>query len=98
MFGNIDTKLLADGSEFLEILLVLLSGLDLDLEGLKQSDGGGVVVDASGGLESLFEHGGGGDEIVGEDVVEETLDLEKIISFIEFLFESVELLVGNTMW
>lgn len=95
MFGNIDTELLADGSEFLEILLVLLSILDLDLECLKQSDGGGVVVDASGGLESLFEHRGGGNQIVREDVVEETLDLEKVISFVEFLFESGNVLVRD---
>lgn len=41
---------------------------------LEDADGGGEVVDAAGGLQSCGEDLDGGDEIVGEAVVEIPLD------------------------
>ena len=40
---------------------------------LEDADSGGEVVDAAGSLESGSENGGGGDEIVGESVVQVAL-------------------------
>lgn len=40
---------------------------------LKDADGGGKVVDPSGGLEGSGDDRGGGDEIIGEGVVQVAL-------------------------
>ena len=87
--SEFNTKLLSDGIEFLKVLLVLFFVLDLNLKTLKQSNSSGIVVYTSAGLESLLEHRGSRDKIVGEDVVKKTLDFKKIVGFFKLLFESV---------
>lgn len=55
---------------------------------LKDSHGGGEVVDAAGGLKSGDDDGGRRDEIVGEGVVQVALQLEHVRNTLEFLLVS----------
>jgi len=89
------TKLLPQRLELLEILLVLTLVLDLGLETLENTDGGGEVVHPAGGLQGSDDDAGRGDKIVGEGVVEVALELEDILNTIKLLLEpSSELLEG----
>lgn len=84
-----DAELLSNVLESVKVCLVLGLVVDLVFETLENSDGGGEVVDSSAGLESLLDHGGCGDEIVSETVVQNSLDLKEIVSLLELLLESV---------
>lgn len=88
-----DSQLLSDLLELFEVSVVLLDVLDLVLQTLEDSDGGSVVVHSSSSLESLTDDGWGWDQVVGESVVEDTLDLEEVVSLVELLLESVTVLV-----
>ena len=55
---------------------------------LEYPDGGREVVDAPGGSEGSDDDAGGGDEIVGESVVEVTLQLEDVLDVLELLLVS----------
>jgi hypothetical protein len=55
---------------------------------LEYPDGGGEVVDAAGGSEGSDDNAGRGDEIVGESVVEVTLQLEDVLDVLELLLVS----------
>jgi len=79
------TKLLTQGLELIKIGLVLLLVLDLLFNSLEHSDGSRVAVDATSGLDGSGDDLGGGDEIVGEAVVETALNLEEILSSVEKL-------------
>lgn len=63
----------------------MLLVLDLLADTLEDADGGRVVVDTSGCAEGSLDDGWGGNEIVGEAVVESSLDLEKVFSVLEEL-------------
>jgi hypothetical protein len=54
-------------------------------DALKDSDGGRVVVDTTGRTEGSLNDGGRRDQIVGEAVVQTTLDLEQVLSLLEEL-------------
>ena len=69
-----NAELLLQRLQFVKVLLVLALVLDLGLDALEDSHGGGVVVDSSRGLEGGLYNGGGGDEVVGEGVVQVALD------------------------
>ena len=79
------TELLAEGLELIEVSLVLLLVLDLLLDALEDTDGGRVVVDAAGSADGSFDDSGGGNEVVGEAVVEAALDLEEVLRGLEEL-------------
>ena len=55
---------------------------------LEYPDGGREVVDAPGGSEGSDDDAGGGHEIVGESVVEVTLQLEDVLHALELLLVS----------
>ena len=55
---------------------------------LEYPDGGREVVDAPGGSEGSDDDAGGGHEIVGESVVEVTLQLEDVLDVLELLLVS----------
>ena len=76
---ELDTELLTDTLEGVYVLLVLGLVLDLLLDALKDTDGGGVVVDTPAGAESRLNDLGGGDEVVGEAVVEAALELKEVL-------------------
>jgi hypothetical protein len=84
-----DAELLSNVLESVKVCLVLGLVVNLVFKTLEHSDGGGEVVDSSAGLESLLDHGRCGDQIVGETVVENSLDLKQIVSLLELLLESV---------
>jgi len=94
------TQLLPDTLELIQISLVLLLVLDLLPDTLEDPNGRGVVVDTTSSAEGSLDDGRRRDQIVGEAVVETTLDFEQILSLLEELdvalgegFES--LLVGG---
>lgn len=92
---GLNAELGLEGSKLLHVLLVESIGTGLDLETLKNADGGGVVVDAAGGLEGSLDDGGGGDEIVAEGVVQATLELEEVVNVVKELDETLgEVLKG----
>ena len=55
---------------------------------LEYPDGGREVVDAAGGSEGGDDDARGGDKIVGEGVVEVTLQLEDVLDVLELLLVS----------
>lgn len=77
------TKLLAEGLELIQVLLVLLGVLDLLLDTVKHPDGGSVVVHATSSPDGGLNDRGRGDEVVGETIVETTLDLEEVLGRLE---------------
>ena len=94
------TKLFPDTLKLVQISLVLLLVLYLLPNTLKYPNGRRVVVDTTSGAEGRLDHGRRGDQVVGEAVVETTLDFEQILRLLEELnvtlgegFES--LLVGG---
>lgn len=72
------TKLLNDGLELVEVLLVLALVLDLLPDTFEDADGGSVVVDLPGRTEGSLDDVNGRDEIVSEAVVQSTLKLEQV--------------------
>lgn len=84
-----DAELLSNVLESVKVCLVLGLVVNLVFETLENSDGGGEVVDSSAGLQGLLDHGGCGHQIVGETVVENSLDLKQIVSLLKLLLESV---------
>ena len=62
---------------------------------LEYPDGGREVVDAPGGSEGSDDDAGGGDEIVGESVVEVTLQLEDVLDVLELLLVSARARVSK---
>ena len=79
------TKLLPDALELIQISLILLLVLDLFPDTLKDPDGGRVVVDATGSTKGRFDDGRRRNQIVGEAVVQTTLDFEQILGLLEEL-------------
>lgn len=61
----------------------MLLVLHLLLDTLEDTDGGRVVVHAPGGADGSLNDGGCRNEIVGEAVVETTLNLEEILGRLE---------------
>lgn len=82
-FQPLLTELLDDRLEVVKVGLVLSLVLDLGLDTLKDADGGSVVVDLARGTEGSLNDGGGGDEVVGEAVVQSTLELEEVANLLE---------------
>lgn len=54
----------------------------------KHPHSSGVIIYASRGPQRGSDDGGGGDEIVGEGVVEVALQLEDVLDLVEFFFVS----------
>ena len=77
------TKLLPEGLQLVKVRLVLLLVLHLLLDALEDADGGSVVVHATGSTEGSLNNRGCGDKIMGEAVVETTLNLEEILGGFE---------------
>lgn len=77
------TELVNDRLEVVKVSLVLSLVLDLGLDTLKDADGGGVVVDLARGAEGGLNDRGGGDEVVGEAVVQSALELEEVADLLE---------------
>jgi hypothetical protein len=100
VLSKVNTELLSGVLELVEVLLVLLLVLDLNLETLKDSDGSGVVVNSAAGLESSQKSLGGGDQVIRENVVENSLDLVEIVGLIKLLVESAGMWVstGLVIW
>jgi len=92
---GLNTQLGLEGGELIQVLLVERIRSSLDLQSLKDTDGGGVVINASGGLESSGNDRGRGDKIVTEGVVQSTLELEDVINVVKELDETLgEVLKG----
>ena len=68
-----DAEFVLQGLQLGKVFLVLALVLDLGLDALEDSYGGGVVVDPSRGLKCGLDNGRRGDEIVGEGVVQVAL-------------------------
>ena len=64
---------------------------------LEYPDGGGKVVDAPGGSEGSDDDAGRGNEIVGESVVEVTLQLEDVLDVLELLLVSARARVSKSV-
>lgn len=79
------TQLLPDALELIQISLVLLLVLDLLPDTLEDPNGGRVVVNTTSSAEGSLYDGRRRDQIVGEAVVETTLDFEQILSLLEEL-------------
>ena len=79
------TEFLPDALQLIQILLVLLLVLDFLTNAFENTDGGSVVIDTTSRAECSLDDGRRGDEIVGEAVVESSLDLEKVFSVLEEL-------------
>jgi hypothetical protein len=79
------TKLLLDALEFIQISLILLLVLDLLPDTLKDPNGGCVVVNATGSTKGSLNDGRGRDQVVGEAIVQTTLDFEQILGLLEEL-------------
>lgn len=84
-FLGLNTQLLSQRFQFFKILLVLALVLDLGLDTFKDTDGGGIVVDATGSLESRLNHRGSRDKIVCESVVETALKFKQIVNVVKEL-------------
>lgn len=65
--------------ELFQISLVLSLVLHLFLDALQDPDGRGVVVHLSRRLQRALDDSRGGDEIVGETVVQPSLELEDVL-------------------
>jgi hypothetical protein len=79
------TELFPDALEFIQISLILLLVLDLLPDTLKNPNGGRVVVDATGGTKGSLNNRRRRNQIVGEAVIQTTLDLEQILGLLEEL-------------
>jgi hypothetical protein len=80
-----NAELFAQRLELIQILLVLALVLDLGLDALEDPNGGGEVVDSPRGPKGGGHDGGGGDEIVGEGVVQVALELENVLNTVKLL-------------
>lgn len=83
-FLEVDAQFLSDIGQLVEVGAVLVLVFDLVLQRFEHSDGGGVVVDSAARLQRLFDHGGGGDQVVRETVVEDSLHFEQVVGVFEF--------------
>jgi len=79
------TQLLPDTLELIQISLVLLLVLDFLPDTLEDPNGGRVVVDTASSAEGSLDDGRRRDQIVGEAVVETTLDFKQILGLLEEL-------------
>ena len=79
------TEFLPDTLELIQISLVLLLVFDLLLDTLEDPYGGRIVVNATGSTKSGLDDGRRRDQIVGEAVVQTTLDFEQILRLLEEL-------------
>lgn len=86
---QVNAELLSDVLQLLEVGLVLLRVLNLVLQSLEGSDGSWVVVDSSTSLQSLLDDRWSWDQIVRETVVQDSLDLEQVVSLLKLVFVSV---------
>ncbi len=75
----LNAQFLPNTLKSLNVLLVLALVLDLLLDTLENPDGGRVVVDASASTKGALDHLGRRDEVVGEAVVETTLQFEQVL-------------------
>lgn len=73
------TQLLPQRRRLIQISLVLLLVLNLLLQTLEDPHGGAIIVDPPGSLEGLLDDLLGGDEVVGETVVEASLEFEEVL-------------------
>lgn len=88
LFLGLNTQLSPERGKLLKVLLVDGIVVSLGLQTLKDTDGGWVVVDATGSLEGCLDDGSRGDEIVTKGVVETTLELKKIVNVVKELDET----------
>lgn len=88
VFFQVNTQLLSDVLQLLQVGGVLLFVFHLVFQGLEGSDGSWVVVDSSTSLQCFFNDDRGRDQVVGETVVQDSLDLEEIVCVFELLFVS----------
>lgn len=94
---GLDAQLVLEGSELIQVLLVKSIRASLDLQSLENTDGSGVVINASGGLEGSSNDGGRGNEIVAEGVVQSTLELEDIIDVVKELDEALSVVLEGLL-
>lgn len=80
---GVNTQFLDEGSQFLQVGLVLSLVLNLFLDSLQYPHGSSVIVDLAGGLEDRGNDVGRGDHVVGETVVETSLKLKDILDVFE---------------
>ena len=81
--GNLHTKLISKRLELVKVRLILLLVLHFLLDTVEDADSSRVVVHATGGADGGLYNSRCGDEIMGEAVVETTLDLEEILRSLE---------------
>jgi hypothetical protein len=81
--GGIPTKLFANTLQLIQISLVLLLVFDFLLDTLEYPHGSSIIIDASGCTEGSLDNRRRGNEIMGEAVVESSLNLEKVLSGLE---------------
>ena len=53
------------------------------LEALQDADGGGIVIVLARGLDGLGDDLGRGDKVIGEDVLEASVELAEVLSALE---------------
>lgn len=85
---GLNTQLSPERGKLLKVLLIDGIVVSLGLQTLKDTDGCGVVVDATGSLEGSLDDGSRGYEIVTKGVVETTLELKEIVDVIKELDET----------
>ena len=79
------TELFFNTLEFIQVSLILLLVLDLLPDTLKNPNSGRVVVDATGSTKGSLNNRRGRNQIVGETVIQTTLNLEQILGLLEEL-------------
>lgn len=84
-----DAEFFPYGLELLEVFFILRLVFHLHLDTFEDSDGGGKIIHAAGSAKGSYDDRGGGDEIVGEGVVQVALELENVLDAIEFVLVSL---------
>jgi hypothetical protein len=77
------TKILNNRLQFIQVRLVLSNILDLFLDTLQDPNSGSVIVNLSSALQSFRDDLSSWDEIVGETVVESSLEFKEVRTVLE---------------
>lgn len=83
---QVNAQLLSDVLQLFQVSGILLFVFNLVLQCLKGSDGSRVIVYSSTSLQCFFNDCWGRHQVVRETVVQDSLDLEKIVCVFELLF------------
>lgn len=83
LFLGVDSQLGLERGKFIHVLLVERVRSSLELQALKDADGGGVVIHTSGSPKGCGNDRRRRDEIVSESIVQSTLELKDIIDIVK---------------